>query len=195
MAKQPPSIDDFTKMVGEILTIWGQVEYAHCALFQVAAAGVHGNSAIYRAYWAITAFEAKQKMVDAALRDAFEKHAEYLAIWNNLNNRLIAKNRVRNKVAHGTVVPILDDKGIREVSFAPYFWPNMEKFVGMTNGAQNHMDINDLKQIAESLGELNSEIWKFRERYVQEQIMPRSLIAQDGVKELPSFHRPESPIQ
>src|SRR5262249_43556713 len=67
------------------------------------------------------AFDARQKMADAALREAFREHPDYLSKWNNINNRLTTKNRTRNKIAHGSVVRRAQRGGKQDATFVPFF--------------------------------------------------------------------------
>lgn len=192
MKASEPTVDDFLKVVGTILTEWGQVEFAHAILFQIAACGVFANTALLGAYWSVTSFEGRQKMVDAALRDAFHDHEEYLATWNNLNNRLIAKNRVRNKIAHGSVIPFNRPDGVVEISLIPFFYSRMREHID-GNTLKKGMVISDLNAIAESFRAMSADLYNFQNRYFEEQILPRATTRPDGSKEVPLFHRPKSP--
>ncbi|MEI9418091.1 hypothetical protein [Mesorhizobium sp. Cs1321R2N1] len=100
----PEPEERFNAAVGRAVMTWGYVEWLHSELFQQVATGQAGNQPLVRAYWAIVSFEGKHKMVDAAMREALSKHPGFLARWINISNRLQRKSRVRNKLAHGTLV-------------------------------------------------------------------------------------------
>ncbi|MEQ8305802.1 MAG: hypothetical protein RIA09_04510 [Hoeflea sp.] len=194
-SKSTPSPDDFSRLIGSALTMWAQVEYAHCCIFQTVASGVLGNGALMKAYWAVISFEARQKMVDAAVRETVSGHDEYLRIWTNLNNRLIRKNKIRNKLAHGTIVPTFESGQLVDVYFAPYFFPNIGKYILETALNDERLSDHDITSVIESFSALNQDLLSFFERYDREQILSRSQVMPDGTREAPRFHRPTPPPQ
>ena len=189
MKTSNPKVDELMALVGHALTTWGQVELGHCMLFQIAASGTVDNSALGKAYWAVMSFEGRQKMVDAALQEAFSSKPEYLLIWNNLNNRLVQKNRSRNKIAHGSVVEFSKADGSTEIYFFKYFYSKLQDHI-VDGKFRNGLTAVDLAAIVKSFCELSSELDDFRQKYFAEQILPRETTQPDGSMALPQFHRP-----
>jgi hypothetical protein len=193
MADSDHTADDYMALVGNVLTQWGQVEYAHATLFQTAASGVINNTALWRAYWSVVSFEGRQKMVDAALREAFGDHSEYLATWNNLNNRLIQKNQVRNKIAHGSVVRWGRGDGTVTPIFVPFFFAKMHENLDENGRFANKLTVNEFNAIQMSFLELFRDLNALQRRYHSEQIETRQITQTDGSTILPRFHRAKSP--
>lgn len=117
---------DLYTAVGIALSRWNRVEWSLCNLFSTCiSADFSGASS--RAYWAVLSFDAKLKMVDAAMRARCSSLPRFLSQWNKINNRLSTQNRVRNKIAHGTVMHFsweASDDGFEDedVCLAPYFY-------------------------------------------------------------------------
>lgn len=111
--------------VGKALSRWNRVEWGLSNLFSTcirARLDPHASAA----FWAVLAFEAKHKMVDATLREIFVDNSPHLPEWNKISNRLVAQNRSRNKIAHGSVLSFhwTDTAGKlqEDAALAPYFY-------------------------------------------------------------------------
>ena len=123
-----------------------------------------------KAYWAVVSFEARQKMVDAAMRAAFQYKPRFLAEWDTLNNRLVAKNKVRNKIAHGSVVKSIQGT-TEKLAFVPYFYANMDTNFDHGSGRfKTGMGVADLNAIAKSFGELNRDLREFQQKVFLDQL-------------------------
>ncbi len=192
LAKSIPSTKDFMTAVGTILTLWGRVESSHGIIFQGIASGVVSNGPLMAAYWAIVSFEGRQKMVDAALQEALARHPDYLAKWVNLNNRLIQKNRVRNKIAHGSVIRLAGSDGEQIPTFVPFFHSKIAENFGPKGKLKNNLSLTDLDVIANSILVLSGELQDFWQNYVDEQIFPKATELPDGSTALPMFDYPFS---
>lgn len=121
--------DELYRAIGRALTTWSRLEFDLCLVFcNSINPGGHSNPAD-GAYWAILSFEAKISAVSAVVQRAFPpyltEHEELNAAWTNLKNRLLRRNKVRNKIAHGTVVNLRWQNRVGpqvDVFFAPYYF-------------------------------------------------------------------------
>lgn len=84
------------------------------------------------AYWTITSFDARLRMVSATVNSRYAGQNALLKEWDELRTKLGPQNTVRNKIAHGTVVT-MDYSTYRnpelrpDTFFAPYFWGRSTK--------------------------------------------------------------------
>jgi len=153
---------DVYAAVGRALTEWNHVEAALCRFYCQCLAPGPG---IYPAsgFWAVVSFEAKLKMTDAIARACLDGHPRLLETWNALNNRLIGKNKNRNRVAHGSVwrtTWVNKDTGVEmtDVYLVPYFFqdddtvPPSQLFEDFDNDPRERarLGIKELSDITDS---------------------------------------------
>lgn len=194
MSKKSEDPNLFMHAVGLALTTWGRVEVAHCAVFCRVASGTVSNEALERAYWAISSFDGRLKMVNAAISHAFSQHAEYLETWTDLHRALESKNKIRNKIAHGSVVPLSvpdADSGHLEVKFVPYFWSNLENLMTKNGNLDVGFSLKDIRDFSDAFSLVEARLWRLHDIYLKEQIAPRSTKRFDGSDELPQTHFPK----
>lgn len=83
------------------------------------------------AYWTIASVEARIQMVNAAMTEAYFFDAEVLGVWANIYNRIGKSRKMRNKIAHGSVVQKNQgqpDGSIKYyVYFSAYYWSKEAK--------------------------------------------------------------------
>lgn len=115
--------------VGRALTTWSWLEHKLAEVFCNSIGRSLYNTPVESAFWAVVSFDGKREMTDAVVRESFRHVSAIATEWNALNNRLIMKNRQRNKLAHGTVISLGQAQVGRTIHkadcyFAPYHWPN-----------------------------------------------------------------------
>lgn len=119
--------DEIYSAVGRALTIFSGIENEVCTLFTIAVRNSHSNQAA-AAYWAVTSFDARLRMVSAALRVSLKGDHLTFKKWNTVVvPNLSSLNAIRNKLAHGTVVGFrystLKNPELRNGTyFCPYYW-------------------------------------------------------------------------
>jgi hypothetical protein len=70
-------------------------------------------------FYAVIGFRAKLRMVDAAVQTATRGRTELSQAWKKLYKRMEAKNIVRNKVAHFSVINFPNGKAGRRINLRP----------------------------------------------------------------------------
>ena len=89
--------------VGRALSRWSLLEWDLAILF-CACLGPYANYGEF-AFWAVVSFEGKLKMTDAVVRPNLRGGTAAINTeWDVIFNQLTKKNRMRNKIAHGTVL-------------------------------------------------------------------------------------------
>jgi hypothetical protein len=109
----------------------------------------------------VIGFDSKLKMTNIAMQALCREHPQVLATWNNLENRIKSKSKIRNKLAHGAVV--CKHKPVESVAhpgvldgcwFIPYFGMLREKqsvfgFIKTGTSAAEKLTADDLRKIAD----------------------------------------------
>lgn len=122
--------------VGMALSAWNSVEWALSRLFAQSLSPKTFNpstssSVSEAAYWAIASVEARIKMVDVAMTEAYFADPEIKSTWANICDRVNRGRRVRNKIAHGTVVQKnlgQPDGSVKKmVYFSAFYWSREAK--------------------------------------------------------------------
>jgi hypothetical protein len=135
--------------VGEALTAWAEVESALGALFAYAV-NREDHMAGFRAYWNIVSFEAKLAVCHATIKAAVSYNPDLTREWSAIHNRLLDKNKKRNKLAHGQVVQQARDFAKRdffqEVWFIPYYVSG-QLGKGISSADQERLSVKEIKEI------------------------------------------------
>lgn len=125
MAKNPNPQDVIYAAVGRALSEWSAVEDQLGKVYCTAINPRNSLSA-ERSYWAVTSFDARLKMVDAVINSRCKHKKIILTGWALVHTELVAQNRMRNKIAHGTVLrltnPNPNAKVQKELFFVPYHY-------------------------------------------------------------------------
>jgi hypothetical protein len=103
MSQNDEGPDDFFRGVGRALSEWSLVEQGLCQIYRFS---VGDTQAAYDAFWSISAMESRMKMTDVAFRTAHRKWPELIESWEDILGDVRARNTMRNKIAHGTVLTI-----------------------------------------------------------------------------------------
>lgn len=149
---------------GKALATWAYVEWLHSELFGLIASGQAQNKPLQRAYWAIVSFDAKHKMVDAALREALSKHPSYLARWNNLSNRLHTKSKLRNRLAHAQLAEFHNEGVPNSLAMVTSIYASTKV------GDDKKILLGNIQQMDESFDRLGEDLLDFQKTYFTEQM-------------------------
>jgi hypothetical protein len=117
--------------VGRALSVFSFLEHQLCQVFVVAIRNTYSDQA-ESAYWSITSFEARLRMVSAAVESRHRNSLSLKKEWTELRTKLTTQNTIRNKIAHGTVLTVefstkRNPKERAETFFAPYYWGRTSK--------------------------------------------------------------------
>lgn len=192
MSAPNPSADDYFAAIGHTLTTWGMVESALCGLFETVVSNLASCPPLRAAYWAIVSFEGKQKMADAAMLEVFRNHPPFLTRWKSINNRLIAKNKKRNSVAHGSVVELMRVDGTSKISFVPYFDKTAKEHF-RDGDIVGGLAVQDVRLMQESFRVLMIELGDLMSDYHEEQMFPAWPKRLDGLTERQMYRPPVLP--
>lgn len=101
-------IDELYVGVGQALTAWATVEFAMCRVYCQAASPttyhpIFGSSVSARSFWCLHSLQDKLRITDETCRATYF-FGDWSEKWGRLREKIKAKNRVRNKIAHGMVV-------------------------------------------------------------------------------------------
>jgi hypothetical protein len=118
--------------VGRALTTWGAVEDALGKVY-CAAVNPRNFNPPERAYWSIVSFEGRIKMTGKAVEER-ELGLPLLKDWTPLSETLLSQNKIRNKLAHGSVIDVTRRKNLLSApkwALAPYYyarrWPELSE--------------------------------------------------------------------
>jgi hypothetical protein len=141
--------------IGRALVRWARLEYSLCRVFCEAVSPFAHNPAQTRsannpasdAFWAVTAFDGKRELTNAAvgarLHPAWPYRANHLLTeWTKINKRVGEKSRKRTKLAHGRVRAMILSDGTVKTTYAPYYYKLMSgKHIIMTTPGMGDMEI------------------------------------------------------
>lgn len=180
--------------VGSILMSWGRVEQIHSTLFAIITSGMYSNECLIRAYWSIQSFDARHKMTDAGIMEAFRDHNDYRAEWTAISAIIARRNKARNKIAHGSLLFNADKTvGPEGLFFIPFLNSNLSKSLGDKSLFNGAMRITDLIKIRAEFDELYEILSAFLSRYIHEHIFPSQKVQLDGSPASLGFEYPQKP--
>jgi hypothetical protein len=179
---------EFQFIIGEALTTWGAIENVHCEIFKIVVSMRFGHEALQAAYWSIFAFENRQKMVDAALTDVFMEHPGYQKQWNTLNNRLIEKNKLRNKLAHCQLVNMQQSDGVMVVKLIPYYYGRMGRNIKKV--LDEGMRLNDVRTASRAFFTLHADMNFFLDDFIKQNFKEPDGTQSEDSANVPYYKRP-----
>lgn len=99
-------MEEIYTSVGRALSSWSFVEEALCAIFSDVVTPDPSQSvgAARAAFWTIESFRGKLLAIESAIRLRCFERAETISKWETLQKRAAEKNRLRNEIAHATVM-------------------------------------------------------------------------------------------
>jgi hypothetical protein len=154
------SVDNFYSQFGYAIACWASVEISLLYVFQACFEGADIKVAA-AGFYAIENFRSKLGTVDAMLTVAINDKPIFNA-WSGkggLHQRLIGANKIRNKLAHFTVMHMLVGKSPATFLAPPPLKPGSESFSrDGPKGAYRH---NDLKHIQGIFIALQTDLMAF----------------------------------
>ena len=106
--------------LGDVLDAWSIIEAHLCSIFAVAVTATKYDAAA-ATFSAVRAFEVQISMTNAALEEAFSEKPEVREAWKPLHKSLNKLRPMRNKLAHGKIVPVTVVGGANEWRYLPFF--------------------------------------------------------------------------
>jgi hypothetical protein len=155
--------------VGKALTLWASVESALCAAYCICVNPLNAYPAVY-AFWAIVSFEGKLAATHAAVEAACVTFPNLATEWNAIRNRLIEKNRKRNRIAHGSVVNMgwikpSTGEQVWDAFLAPYYHHQKERRFLSIEPVEGEYDPRPKDRMYEKeIGEISSGFEKAYDR-------------------------------
>jgi hypothetical protein len=136
--------DDYYIAIGKALSEFSNLEHSLCRVFCASMGRGLANIPAYHAFWAIASFEGKQKMTSVAAHHATYRHTTLSAEWDKLAGQVKKKGKIRNKIAHGTLVGLHGTEP--PTSFLiPYFWSGLLRvFSGPSPAPKDRMTIGQI---------------------------------------------------
>ena len=157
--------------VGIALSAWNSVEWALSRLFAQSLSPqtfdpASSSSVSEAAYWSVASVEARINMLDVAMTEAHFADAEVTATWSNLHNRIGKGRKMRNKIAHGTVVQKNQgqpDGSVKQsVYFSAFYWSKEAKsgrqFIPATEPRAETLTEREIQESAERFQKLADEM-------------------------------------
>lgn len=165
--------ENIFQQIGIALHTWARVEDELCRLFCFCFDPDNASPAD-QAFWAIVSFEAKLSMVGAVINARFNHKPDIKTDWLKLKDALVARNKARNKIAHGTVVRMQRRKrGVRqhwETFLSPYHFarqykdpPSLAEMTkpGFDPRPKERLKASELKRQAKSFHEMQGQVEAF----------------------------------
>jgi hypothetical protein len=121
MVSTPDTSDEIYKLIGQCLAHWSLVEHDLSLFFILATKAAPDVG--QRVFWSVTSLQAKLKLVDKAMRAGMtwlDPAGENL--WKDLKKDISDVNKLRNEVAHGSMVSRQLPDGGDEALFLPFYW-------------------------------------------------------------------------
>lgn len=142
--------------VGQTLDRWSLIELETATTFQLIS-GIPNPTVAQAAMAAIISFEARLQVCAAIFRLS-DKPAWLKAYWTNLQGRLIKKSKLRNTVAHFSIVKMTFDDGREEWKVVPYFSVGHLATAGVAKGTINTHSVQSMAELRELFSKLVDEL-------------------------------------
>src|SRR5665213_90552 len=137
---------DMRASLGDALDAWSIVVAHLCSIFAVAVSAQRYEAAA-AAFSSIHDFEDHLKMTDAAMLQSFASQPDILTQWKAVYRQLKKVQPLRNKLAHGKLIPIVVEGGGIEWRYLPYF----HFYTHKDRDTFLHLTLNDLKKAANEI--------------------------------------------
>ncbi len=143
------AIADLHRAIGEITSTWADVEDT---LFTFFVVGLTGEWLIdlrpYRsAFFALSSFEMKMRMINAAMKTRYSEDESILAAWRNLKRRADVAANDRNQIAH--LIPVAfytaDKDAPANVRLVPPFWKSSHQNKGARQFEEIGFSLEDVR--------------------------------------------------
>ena len=167
------SVQDFKPLfqqIGISLNIWAKVESELCRVF-CACFDSDNASPADQAFWAVISFEAKLAMVGAVIAARFNHKPDIRTDWGTIRDALVTRNKLRNKIAHGTVLRMRVYKKGKpkpsETFLSPYHYarqykdpPSLEDMLKPTYDPRpkERLKLADIEQAARAFSEMRDRV-------------------------------------
>lgn len=163
----------FYNALGYAITQWAHVEYAVFLVFGTCLKNVDREAAS-ATFYAIENFRSKLQSVNnlVQLRIAGTELFETWSQKNGLFQRIQGTQRIRNKLAHFTVITSLDRKPGWRVRLVPNYYNAMNPDPARPN-AQEGFVLRDLKGMVRTFGSLGENLEAFAHNIFEHLTPPR----------------------
>lgn len=169
-----PEIAALYASIGMSLSAWSSVEGVLCSIFCGAINPEWANPAD-KAFWAVVSFEGRMGMTSEVVLDTVHEE-ELLAVWTSIENKLRRSAKLRNKIAHGSVVRMRNPKTKKQELFlVPYFGSARIEMIPTLKEAQNgkfdprpktRLTTEAIEEIARGFTKLRERLYAFRRQQI-----------------------------